>query len=94
LTRKSGREVVARCLSKANADDATVWLLDRLSRFAPEDRCHSTEAALPAAAGLNINAHLPRQPRHRYATSLTVTLPVPPSITSTPGHPSSSSLPP
>ena len=36
LTRKGGREVVARCPSKADADEAAVWLLDRLSRFAPE----------------------------------------------------------
>ena len=36
LTRKGGREVVARCPSRADADDAGSWLLDRLSRFAPE----------------------------------------------------------
>jgi hypothetical protein len=36
LTRKGGREVVARCPSRADADKASVWLLDRLSRFAPE----------------------------------------------------------
>jgi hypothetical protein len=36
LTRKGGREVVARCLSRADAEKAAVWLLDRLSRFAPE----------------------------------------------------------
>jgi ferric-dicitrate binding protein FerR (iron transport regulator) len=35
LTRKGGREVVARCPSRADADQAAVWLLDRLSRFAP-----------------------------------------------------------
>ncbi|MGZ4561844.1 MAG: hypothetical protein ACXVX9_14785 [Mycobacteriaceae bacterium] len=36
LTRKGGREVVARCPSRADAEEAAVWLLDRLSRFAPE----------------------------------------------------------
>jgi hypothetical protein len=36
LTRKGGREVVARCPSKADAEKAAVWLVDRLSRFAPE----------------------------------------------------------
>ena len=36
LTRKGGREVVARCPSRADAEKAAVWLLDRLSRFAPE----------------------------------------------------------
>lgn len=36
LTRKGGREVVARCPSRADAEKAATWLLDRLSRFAPE----------------------------------------------------------
>ena len=36
LRRKGGREVVARCPSRADADSAAGWLLDRLSRFAPE----------------------------------------------------------
>ena len=36
LTRKGGREVVARCTTRADADDAATWLLDRLSRFAPD----------------------------------------------------------
>ena len=36
LTRKGGREVVARCPSQADAEKAAVWLVDRLSRFAPE----------------------------------------------------------
>jgi hypothetical protein len=36
LTRKGGREIVARCPSRADAEKAAVWLLDRLSRFAPE----------------------------------------------------------
>ena len=36
LSRKGGREVVGRCPSRADADAAGAWLLDRLSRFAPE----------------------------------------------------------
>ena len=36
LTRKGGREAVARCPSQADAEEASVWLLDRLSRFAPD----------------------------------------------------------
>ena len=36
LGRKGGREVVARCPSAADAEAASVWLLDRLSRFAPD----------------------------------------------------------
>jgi hypothetical protein len=36
LTRKGGREVVARCPSRADAEKAATWLLDRLSRFAPQ----------------------------------------------------------
>lgn len=36
LSRKPGREVVARCPSEADAADAAAWLLDRLSRFAPD----------------------------------------------------------
>lgn len=36
LGRKGGREVVARCPSRADADLAAAWLVDRLSRFAPD----------------------------------------------------------
>jgi hypothetical protein len=36
LTRKGGREVVARCPSQVDADKAAAWLLDRLSRLAPQ----------------------------------------------------------
>ena len=36
LSRKGGREVVARCPSRGDAEGAACWLLDRLSRFAPE----------------------------------------------------------
>ncbi|UZN03719.1 hypothetical protein [Cellulomonas sp. S1-8] len=36
LGRKGGREVVARCPSRADADEAAAWLVDRLSRFAPD----------------------------------------------------------
>ena len=38
LTRKGGREVVGRCPSKADGDEAAAWLVDRLSRFAPDLR--------------------------------------------------------
>ena len=38
LSRKGGREVVARCPSQSDADQAAEWLLDRLSRFAPDTR--------------------------------------------------------
>ena len=36
LTRKGGREVVARCPSRSDADAAGEWLVDRLSRLAPD----------------------------------------------------------
>jgi hypothetical protein len=36
LSRKGGREVVARCPTEQDALDAASWLLDRLSRFAPD----------------------------------------------------------
>ena len=35
LTRKGGREVVGRCPTRADGEAAAVWLVDRLSRFAP-----------------------------------------------------------
>ena len=36
LGRKGGREVVARCPTRADADEAGKWLVDRLSRLAPD----------------------------------------------------------
>ena len=36
LTRKGGQEVVARCPTRTDADQAAAWLMDRLSRFAPD----------------------------------------------------------
>ncbi len=36
LSRKGGREVVARCPSEKDANDASEWLLDRLSRLVPD----------------------------------------------------------
>ena len=36
LQRKGGREVVARCPDRADADAAAAWLVDRLSRLEPE----------------------------------------------------------
>ena len=38
LSRKGGRELVARCMSADDAAEASEWLLDRLSRFAPDVR--------------------------------------------------------
>lgn len=35
LERKGGREVMARCPTRADADDAAAWLVDRLSRYRP-----------------------------------------------------------
>ncbi len=42
LGRKGGREVVARCPSRADADEAGKWLVDRLSRLAPDLRVSAT----------------------------------------------------
>ena len=36
LGRKGGKEVVARCPDQTDAAAASEWLIDRLSRFAPE----------------------------------------------------------
>jgi hypothetical protein len=36
LARKGGREVVARCPTQPDADEAAAWLTDRFSRLAPE----------------------------------------------------------
>jgi hypothetical protein len=36
LQRKGGREVVARCPDRADADAAAAWLVDRISRLEPE----------------------------------------------------------
>jgi hypothetical protein len=36
LGRKGGREVVARCPSRADADQAAEWLIERFSRLAPD----------------------------------------------------------
>ena len=38
LTSKGGREAIARCPSEADARQASEWLLDRLSRFAPDTK--------------------------------------------------------
>lgn len=35
LQRKGGREVMARCPTKADGDDAAAWLVDRISRLRP-----------------------------------------------------------
>lgn len=36
LRKKGGREIIARCPDQNDADRASEWLLDRLSRLAPE----------------------------------------------------------
>lgn len=36
LARKGGREVVARCPTRGDAESAGAWLVDRLARLAPE----------------------------------------------------------
>ena len=36
LQRKGGREIMARCPTKSDADDAASWLADRLTRLAPD----------------------------------------------------------
>jgi hypothetical protein len=36
LERKAGREVVARCPARSDADETSAWLLDRFSRLLPE----------------------------------------------------------
>jgi hypothetical protein len=38
LTRKGGRELVARCPTEADAEQAGDWLVDRVSRLAPDLR--------------------------------------------------------
>jgi len=36
LQRKGGREIMARCPTRADAQAAATWLADRISRLAPE----------------------------------------------------------
>jgi hypothetical protein len=36
LINKGGKELVARCASKSDADEAAAWLIDRLARLVPE----------------------------------------------------------
>ena len=36
LERKAGREVVARCPTEADGNDAAAWLVDRISRLNPD----------------------------------------------------------
>ena len=36
LERKGGREIMARCPTQADAQDAADWLVDRLSRLRPD----------------------------------------------------------
>lgn len=48
LSRKGGREVVARCPDETDAKAASEWLLNRLSRLAPETKF---EAEIKAGGG-------------------------------------------
>jgi hypothetical protein len=43
LERKGGREVMARCVDRADAEAAATWLVDRISRLEP---------------GLHVTAHV------------------------------------
>ncbi|MBK5287212.1 MAG: hypothetical protein JJE46_01975 [Acidimicrobiia bacterium] len=36
LARKSGREIMARCPTRADADQAATWLADRVTRLTPD----------------------------------------------------------
>lgn len=36
LQRKGGREIVGRCLERADAEAAAVWIVDRISRLEPD----------------------------------------------------------
>lgn len=36
LRKKGGREIIARCPDENDAEQASKWLLDRVSRLAPE----------------------------------------------------------
>jgi hypothetical protein len=36
LQRKAGREIMARCPTRADADEAAAWLADRVCRLSPE----------------------------------------------------------
>jgi hypothetical protein len=36
LGRKGGREAMARCPTRQDAEAAAAWLLDRISRLAPD----------------------------------------------------------
>jgi hypothetical protein len=42
LSRKGGREVVARCPTRADADETAAWLTDRFSRLAPSLAAEAT----------------------------------------------------
>ena len=35
LANKGGREIMARCPTRADADETAIWLLDRISRLEP-----------------------------------------------------------
>ncbi len=41
LERKGGREAMARCPTREDADAASAWLIDRLSRLSPDLQVHT-----------------------------------------------------
>jgi hypothetical protein len=41
LERKGGREAMARCPTQADAEETAAWLIDRMSRLAPNLALHS-----------------------------------------------------
>ncbi len=41
LERKGGREAMARCPTRTDADAVATWLIDRLSRLTPDLKLHS-----------------------------------------------------
>ena len=51
LERKGGREVMARCVDRADAEAAAAWLVDRLSRLEPD---LSVTAAIEAGGGQHL----------------------------------------
>lgn len=42
LSRKGGREAMARCPSREDAEQAAAWLVDRISRLEPSLDCSTT----------------------------------------------------
>lgn len=45
LEQKGGREAMARCPTREDADAVSVWLIDRLSRLSPDLKLHTEIAS-------------------------------------------------